>query len=104
MVRIKKAFWYIIQCNDAPIAGPNTSLVNNSYSLHGIPQKKTSKNGIKDAQISDIFAASNFYASWSGFGERVPDCAIAIVNWQQFLEFLLQRMIDKTVRLPQIHT
>jgi hypothetical protein len=30
------------------------------------PEKKTSKNGIKDAQISDIFAASNFYASWSG--------------------------------------
>jgi hypothetical protein len=29
-------------------------------------EKKTSKNGIKDAQISDIFAASNFYASWSG--------------------------------------
>ena len=29
-------------------------------------EKKTSKNGVKDAQISDIFAASNFYASWSG--------------------------------------
>jgi hypothetical protein len=29
-------------------------------------EKKTSKNGIKDAQISDIFAASNFYASRSG--------------------------------------
>ena len=29
-------------------------------------EKKTSKNGIKDAQIRDIFAAGNFYASWSG--------------------------------------
>ena len=29
-------------------------------------EKKTSKNGIKDAQIRNIFAASNFYASWSG--------------------------------------
>ena len=29
-------------------------------------EKKTSKNGTKDAQISDIFADSNLYASWSG--------------------------------------
>lgn len=55
MVRIKKAFWYIIPCNDIPFADPNTSPVNNSYPLHKIPEKKPSKNGIKDVQISDIF-------------------------------------------------
>ncbi len=46
-------------------AGDATEFCNVTVS-YNVPEKKTSKNGIKDAQISDIFAASNFYASWSG--------------------------------------
>jgi hypothetical protein len=34
-----------------------------------MPEMKTSKNGINHAQNSDIFAASNLYAPWSG-GEQ----------------------------------
>ena len=46
-------------------AGAVTEFRNVTVS-YNVPEKKTSKNGIEDAQISDIFAASNFYASWSG--------------------------------------